>query len=241
MSFFPWPGRRGCCLRQVVAAATAVLLAGCGHAPRQERPDEVAMYGGMDRSSIPQLKAADDKLIADASAHFGSREKAGRAWVEQGFRFYRQHQLGMAMRRFNQAWLLDPANPEAYVGFASVLHDQGRNCPAMAMMDKVLALNPPSFQGIYPDAGRVVALCAVRDPTLSADRRAELLARSEALYRKGEEVEWNKRYVYGSWATAYYWRGQYPQAWAMVARQRAAGGSPDGQFLDLLRGKMPEP
>jgi hypothetical protein len=69
----------------------------------------------------------------------------------------------------------------------------------------------------------------------------ELFERSESLYKKAEEIEPNKRYVYGSWATAYYWRGQYSDAWVMVAKERAAGGKPNEKFLGLLREKMPEP
>ena len=66
------------------------------------------MYGGQERfqqsrEADPALKSADDKLIADASAHWGSREQAARAWIQQGYAFYGQNKPGMAMRRFNQA------------------------------------------------------------------------------------------------------------------------------------------
>lgn len=147
----------------------------------------------------------------------------------------------MAMRRFNQAWLLDSMNPEVYAGFGSVLHDQGKNCDAMRMMSKALSLNPPPFQGIYPDAAQIFALCAVDDRTLSPEAKAQLISRSEALYKKAEEIEPNKKYVYGSWAAAYYRLGQYPEAWSMVAKERAAGGQPREKFLTLLREKMGEP
>lgn len=224
--------------------SSALLFAGClatSHANQQTRIDEVPMYGGMDRTKYPELQAGDEKFISDVTQHFGSREKASSVWVEQGFRFYQQDNLGMAMRRFNQAWLLNPSNPEVYAGFGSVLHDQGKNCEAMQMMERALALNPPTFQGIYPDAARGITLCAVSDKTLSPEAKTALLARSEALYKKAEEIEPNKRYVYGSWATAYYWRGQYSEAWDMVSKERAAGGKPSEQFLNLLREKMPEP
>jgi Tfp pilus assembly protein PilF len=203
--------------------------------------DQVPMYGGMDRSTIPELKAADEKLIADTTNHYGTREKASTAFVNNGFAYYQRDDLANAMRRFNQAWLLNPQNPEVYAGFGSVLHDKGRNCEAMQMMEKAIALNPPTFQGIYPDAARIITLCAVSDKDLSAEAKLKLLERSESLYKKAEEIEPNKRYVYGSWATAYYWRGKYSDAWAMVTKERAAGGKPNEKFLELLREKMPEP
>jgi tetratricopeptide (TPR) repeat protein len=199
------------------------------------------MYGGMDRSKDPELKAADDKFVSAVTEHYGSRKKASQVWVEQGFRFYQQDKLGMAMRRFNQAWLLDLENPEAFAGFSAVLHDQEKYCDAMRMMEKALALNPPTFQGIFPDAGRIFTLCAVNDKTLSDEARGDLLARSEALFKKAEEIEPNKRYVYGIWATAYFWQGKYEDSWAMIAKERAAGGKSSERFLGMLRGKMPEP
>ena len=203
--------------------------------------DQVPMYGSMDRSAVPELKVSDEKLISDTTRYYGSREKASAAFVNNGFTYYQRDDLANAMRRFNQAWLLNPINPEVFAGFGSILHDQGKVCEAMQMMEKALTLNPPTFQGIYPDAGRIVTLCAVNDKALSQESKAQLLERSEALYKKAEEVEPNKRYVYSSWATAYYWREKYAESWSMVAKERALGGKPNEKFLSLLRAKMPEP
>ena len=46
--------------------------------------DQVPMYGGMDRAAVPELKAADEKLIADTTSHFGTREKASAAFWRDG-------------------------------------------------------------------------------------------------------------------------------------------------------------
>ena len=218
----------------------ALLLVGCATGPGILM-SQVPMYGGMDRNAIPELKAADEKLIKDTTAYYGSREKACAEFLHNGFAYYRQDNLDYAMRRFNQAWLLDPQNPEVYWGFSSVLHDQGRNCESMRMIEKALRLTPPRNKGFYPDAGRVIALCAVSDNTISAEAKAKLFEQSESLYHEAEQVEPDKAYLYDSWATAYYWRGKYPEAWAMVSKARLAGGKPSESFLSLLRAKMPEP
>lgn len=233
--------KRNICTGLIVVIST---LSGClatSPVSQQTRIDEMPMYGGIDRMVIPELRAADAKLISDVSAQFGSRENAAAVWVNRGFKFQQEGQPGMAMRRFNQAWLLNPKNPEVYAGFASVLHDQGKNCEAMKMMDKALDLDPPKYQGIYPDAGRVITLCAVSDTNLTLEGRKRLFERSEQLYQLAESVEPNKRYIYASWATACYWRAQYADAWKMVAKERAAGGRPSERFLGLLKAKMPEP
>ncbi len=38
-----------------------------------------------------------------------------------------------AMKRFNQAWLLDPSNPQVFKGFAAVLRKQGKSQDAERM------------------------------------------------------------------------------------------------------------
>lgn len=231
-------------MKKIFAIALAISLTGCAaHNSANSRTpiDQVPMYGGMNRSEIPDLKYADEKLIAETTEHYGTREKAADAFVGNGFAYYQRDDLANAMRRFNQAWLLNPLNAEVYAGFGSVLHDQGKNCEAMKMMEKSLTLNPPTSQGIYPDAARLITLCAVSDKTLSPEAKAKLFKHSQELYIKAEEVEPNKLYVYSSWATAYYWRGQYAEAWTMVTKERASGGKPSEKFLGLLREKMPEP
>lgn len=202
--------------------------------------DQVPMYGGMDRSTVPELKAADDKLIADTSSHYGSREKASMAFADQGFRFYDQDKLDMAMRRFNQAWLMDSNNPHVYWGFGSIFHDQQKMCEAMKYYERALSFNQ-YISGMYPDAGRVISLCGVQDKLLSAEDRKKLYERADALYAEAAEKDQKKGYVYASWASAYYWREQYAQSWAMVKRARESGGQLPPQFLSMLRSRMPEP
>jgi Tfp pilus assembly protein PilF len=219
------------------------LITGClASMPEQHtRVDEVPMYGGIDRSKFPELIEADEQFISGVTEAFGSREKASQLWVEQGFKFYNEDKLGMAMRRFNQAWLLNPENSEVFAGFGSVLHDQGKYCEAMQVMEKSLSLDPPSYQGIYTDAARIFTLCAVSNDIDTEEEKSILISRSEALYKEAEKLEWNKAYTYGSWATAYFWRGDYADAWLMVAKQREAGGIPGKHFIELLSSEMTEP
>jgi len=55
--------------------------------------------------------------------------------------------LGKAMRRFNQGWLLDPHNGRVYWGFAVVLQIRDNNLPASIKIfnraRKLLPNDPP--------------------------------------------------------------------------------------------------
>lgn len=202
--------------------------------------DQIPMYGGADRTVDPSLKAADDKLIADTTKHYGNREKASQAFVGNGFAYYNRDDIVAAMRRFNQAWLLDPSNPEAYWGFGAILHDKGKNCEAMAQFQKALSFGR-YVEGMNPDAARITTLCALDDKRLSEEARGKLIASADALYAEALAKDPNKGYVYGSMATARYWRGQYAEAWDAVKLARANGDKLPEKFLNLLRAKMAEP
>lgn len=219
------------------------IVAGCfssGPTLRGQGIDQVPMYGGMDRKSVPELKVADEKLIADVSNEYGGKEKGSQAFVDQGVRFYRADNLSMAMKRFNQAWLLNPDNPEVFWGFAMVYHDEGKNCDAKEMIDQSIKLklaNPVALA----DAGRIYTLCAVSNSSSDEKQKEQLLETSEELYRKAQTISQDDGYIYGSWATAYFWRGDYTKSWEMVRKAQKLGFTFPYQFLNMLQQKMPEP
>ena len=202
--------------------------------------DQIPMYGGLDRSSDASLRVADEKLIADTSGHYGSREKASVAFVGTGFAYYGRDDLVNAMRRFNQAWILDPNNPEAYFGFAVVLHDKEKNCEATLQFEKAASFGR-YIEGMSPDAARVAVLCAVQDKSVSDEAKAKLFSRADALYLEALQREPKKGYVHASMASAFFWRGMYAEAWASVKLARANGGRLPEPFLRMLREKMAEP
>jgi tetratricopeptide (TPR) repeat protein len=224
----------------IVLVAVFLSYAGGSFAESRMPIDQVPMYGGMDRSAVKELREADEQFIEGTTKAFGSREKASAAFVDRAFRLYGQDDIVGAMRRFNQAWLLNPNNPEVYWGFASVLHDQGKTCEAMKMMEKALSFNL-YIDGLYPDAGRLMTLCASADSSLTAGQKKQLYDKADLLYSEAETKDRDKGYVYASWASAYYWRSRYDDAWMMVKKAKEAGGSLPEPFLEQLRSKMAEP
>lgn len=219
------------------------LLANVGGALAQRVPiDQVPMYGGMDRSAVPELRAADEKFISDVTTAFGSREKASRTWVEQGFKFYNSNDLAMAMRRFNQAWLLNPKNPETYWGFALVFQDQQQYCEALPLVDMAFA-NGPIQDGFLPDAGIIYAGCVAKNSSLSESVKQAYLKRVDELFEQAYvSPVVGKQYTLHNWARAMYGRGDYAAAWAKVKEyRRISGGEFDRKFIDLLSSKLQEP
>lgn len=218
-----------------------MFLVSCASTVTGTAIDQIPMYGPMDRSSVPVLKAADEKLIADTTAQYGSREKASQAFINKGFNYYYNNDLENAMKRFNQAWLLDKENPEVYWGFGTVLHDKGQHCDAMPMMEKAMLLNIPKNIGFYPDAGRIITLCGAKGQSISESKKKALFEKSEKIFIEAEAIEPKKGYLYSTWATAYYWRGDYVKAWEMVENSENNNGQLPVQFINLLESKQSRP
>lgn len=210
--------------------------------PSSTRIDEAPMYGGMDRSKVPELKAGDDKFIKDVTAQYGSRERASRVWVNQGFAFYEQDKLGMAMRRFNQAWLLDPTNSEVYWGFAAVLQDQEKYCEALSMTERAFSSGPIQ-DGFLPDAALIYTGCAVTSSTVSAEVKTAYLKRSDDLFAQANgSPAVTKDYLLFNWARAMYGRGDYAAAWTKVEEYEKVTGKPfNPTFVKNLTAKQPRP
>jgi tetratricopeptide (TPR) repeat protein len=229
--------------RHLLNVMGVLFIAGCvtaGPKPGENDMDQLPMYGGIDRGADPRLRAQDEKFIAKLTQEFGSRLTASRVFVEQGFDYQHADNYAMAMTRFNQAWLIDPGNPDAFWGFAMVYDAQGKPCQAKAMIDMALARNL-SKPVALADAGRIYTLCAVGDDALRPAEKRRYFERSEELYSRAVSMAPTQGYIFGSWAAAHYWRGGYADAWKMVKKQRALGGTPEESFLNLLRAKMPEP
>jgi len=228
----------------ILMALGSLLLTGCFATTRGGARgtgiDQQPMYGGIDRNANAQLKTGDEQFISGVTKEFGSRESASDRFVEQGIRYYYQNNFSMAMKRFNQAWLLNPKNPDSFWGFAIVYHDEGKDCEAKKMIDSALELKL-SKPIALADAGTMYTLCAASDKSLDQSTKKQYFTKSEELYKTADTAAPNNDYIHGMWAMACYWREDYARSWEMVAKARRYGFVFPGQFINQLRQKMPEP
>ena len=103
-------------------AASVLLIATAAHAdplPINQLP----MYGG--RAKTEAMKSADADFIASMDKQGLSRAEGAKQALRLGWAAWARKDMTMAMARFNQAWLLDPENGNAYHGFALVTAVRG--------------------------------------------------------------------------------------------------------------------
>jgi Tfp pilus assembly protein PilF len=207
-------------LGRKVALVAALAIAACATAPPS---DQRPMYGGEDRGADPVLSAEDEKLVADAVKAFGDARGASNAFCSDGDAALRAGDSARAMQLYNRAWLVDKNNPAVYWGFAGVLYGRDEFCESSRMLDQGAARGamPPR---VMPSAAMVYAGCGI---TLAKVTEADsgtagrYFARAEDLLTKAAaDPAVSQREVVATWARYYYGRGQYKEAWVMVAQYR---------------------
>jgi len=223
------------------ALALVLLLLCAGLAQAQERqPDAdntLPLYGGRPYNACQT--EANRKFIEAATKAAGTREKAAEAAVRRGFDFLRERDTVTAIKRFNQAWLLNPENPDAYWGLGIATGRQGKYDESVRMFAQALALAPDKPQ-ILADAGFAhmwrgvnVAEGEVRQAEFAAARR---------LLDTAEKQDQRFAPLYFFRAMLCFFEGDYAASWRDVARAEALNPREvDPRFLRDLSAKMPRP
>jgi hypothetical protein len=221
----------------------AAWLAACAPMSRQPAlpPDQLPMYGSMDRAADAKLKRVDEALIESATREFGSRQAASQHFVETGFRYLSEDQLDVAMRDFNRGWLLNPENPGVYYGFMRVLSGRFEYCEAYRVSERAFEYGFGMKAEVLADAGGDAARCARSDTTLDEATKLAFTRRYSELYTQALQLHSNDAYVYLSWAGTSFFLDDYATAWRYVKLARQNGGEPPKFLLQMLTEKMPEP
>lgn len=164
-------------LIRVWLAAVLVLPAGLASAQDQNL---LPKYGSQPKSEA--LKAADAKFISATDEEYhGDRNKASADLASRGWQYLSQQDFEDAMRRFNQAWLLNNNNGTALWGMGAVEGGLGRldeSLKLFAEADKLIGDN----LNFSVDYARVIGMAGAtrHDNTLLKDA----FDRFERIYQK---------------------------------------------------------
>jgi len=105
------------------------LFMGSFHLSSQQKVDNTKpMFGEAEKDE--RYKKVDDEFRQSALQKFGNVDNAVNDYVKNAWALFHHNDLETAMKRFNQAWLLNPEFPDAYFGFAALLEMQGKNVEA---------------------------------------------------------------------------------------------------------------
>lgn len=125
----------------------------CKEAAEVEYPiNELPMYGHAQKTA--EQKRADQRYIGTMTRGGASREDAAEHAARLGWNHYYAADCPRAIRRFNQAWLLDPGNRNALWGFAVISLERGEIKEATRYFRMAIDNGPedPALQRDYEHA-----------------------------------------------------------------------------------------
>jgi tetratricopeptide (TPR) repeat protein len=226
---------------QLVALTLAACAAPGGPTALSNRIDNVPMYGQPELTRPESLKRLDEDFIREAVSGLGSREKASDIWWAQAEEFFAQGNLDLAMRRYNQSWLLNPASFKPYWGFGRVLLESRKPDDAIAQFERAGALVNDKYQepALLTDFGNAYV---VKARSVGPETRALYFSKADALYDRALALDPDYANAWKRYAMSMYHQGKYAEAWTKLAeaRKRPGAAIPEG-FVRDLRNAMPEP
>ncbi len=169
-------------------------------------PNQLPMYGGLEK--IEKLREADAAFLAAVDKSAYSRSQTAQNVVQAGWTALQKGDMTTAIKRFNQAWLLDPENGNAYYGFALVAAQRDRAMPQAEKFFRLAISKKTVAVVAYVDYGRFLWSQNRLDESL------EQLQKSLQISPKAFNARSNIAFVY-------YKKGDFKKSceWAKGARE----------------------
>lgn len=183
-------------------------------------------------------KKADEKFIASVKEQYkGNLTKAAEDVALSGWSYLRQNDNIGAMKRFNQAWLLDNKNGTALWGMA--IAEQERALPTSMATSMELFSEAEQYKkediDFAVDYARAMSFRAIQLKDITLLRNA--LNRYSEISQKAPNHTLN----FQNWAITLYQIGDYKQSWEKIKLAEATPrkNEIDKRFLEALESKMP--
>jgi len=192
-------------------------------------------YGSQPKNEAQ--KAADAKFLSSVDEYYkGNRKKAAEDVSARGWQFLQQNNYPEAMRRFNQAWLLDNTNGAALWGMAAISSISGKSEESLKLFaeaERVVG----SDLNFAVDYALTLGSIATRERNEA--RINEAFARFARLYERAPQHTMNLQ----NWAIVLFNVGNYAEAWKKIklAERTPGGAGLDKRFTTALQEKMPRP
>ena len=199
---------------------------------------DIPFYGG---STDPDVLASHKIFINTMIIGFGTREKASQDATQRAWDCFARSDDRTAMRRFNQAWLLDDKNPKAYWGIGILVGLQAPN--AAEPMDKLnlsIALLDIAMQTLSNDVNLVVDLAHSHSGKASYLRSigrdySEASERALALFEHALTMDPTHPLLHQNWIGHYLAMGQIEAASERLREAQAQGVMIPSEMLEALR------
>jgi len=212
---------------------TALIL--CANIAHADDRNLLPKYGNLPKEEWQ--KEADAAFIkATDEEYHGDRIKASSDAAARGWQFLAAGNLDDAMRRFNQAWLLNNNNGVALWGMAAIEASSGKFDDSLKLFAEAERFvgNEINFSVDYAKAVGAAGIQQGDDALLK-----DAFDRFERIYQKAPQNTLNLQ----NWAITLASKGRYSEAWEKVKLAEATPNKDalDPRFLAALQLRMPRP
>jgi tetratricopeptide (TPR) repeat protein len=177
--------------------------------------------------------AVDNEFIATALKQDTTREKASDHLIQLGFKYLYSGDLETAMKRFNQAWLLNSKNSDVYWGYGAVYATFNDYPTAFAQYDKGLIINPKNAK-ILTDKGTLFLAGYQRDGD------SKKINTALTLLNKSFDIDAGNVNTAYKLSICYYLTKDCADAWKFYKQCQRLGGQPIAQdYSDALKKMCP--
>lgn len=107
------------------------------------------MYGRVEKCK--EIVELDNEFIKSCDKMFPNRQEASKYYGSRGWNYIDSNDLNTAMKRFNQAWMLDSNNASVYWGFGVVLGKQKQYQESIPYFERALSFDSNNAN-LYQDA-----------------------------------------------------------------------------------------
>ena len=202
-------------------AALVLLLANAGVVSAQVSNDGainlLPRYGGLEKSR--RLRKADETFFAFCDKNWASRPAAAVYHAKRGWDYYYANDFTTAIKRFNQAWLLDSTNAGAYWGFGMIEGQRYHDTDALRYFKRSLHYGNPNKRVFVDIAQAYINLYQLTH--LPANLDSALLHTNRFLAVGGSVDTIGTSTAYMHLALVWYFRHDYSSAWKYVDQAQA--------------------
>ena len=179
------------------------------------------MYDDPDPRRGKSQKELDETLIKLIISQMGSREAAVAERVASAQIYFNSGYPNIAMRKFNQAWLLDPKNAKVYYGFGCILSSRKEFDGAIKMYTEAIELDPEYYEA-YANRGLDYF-------------NKQALDKAILDFKKEIEIRPNEGQTYNDRAVAYFFREEYDKVWLGVHKAETLGYAVNPEFIAEIK------
>jgi predicted Zn-dependent protease len=121
-------------------------------APLNEQP----FYGFAEKT--PRMRQADEKFVSSIIQLMGTRQKAFDVTAKYAWRYFFADDFADAAKRFNEAFLLDPAQSIVYHGFGLIAFERFHDATYAEELLRVAERQPNPSRHLNADYGRFLLI-----------------------------------------------------------------------------------